>query len=71
MQMSTNSLPLERFDGMFEAIRLGEDIGKGFVIRSLQESTGLSDEELYHAYMQEKDPCFAIPSDIWEVNSTP
>ena len=65
MQAPNNPLPLERFDGMFEAIRLGDDIGKGFVVRSLQEATGLSDDEIYEVFMQEKDPCFAIPSDIW------
>ncbi len=67
MQAPSNPLPLERFDRTFEEIRLGTDIGKGVVIRSLQEATGLSDEEIYQAFMQEKDPCLAIPSDIWSV----
>jgi len=71
MQAPNNPLPLERFDEMFEAIRLGDDIGKDFVVRSLQEATGLSDEEIYQAYMQDKDPCFSIPSDIWSPNNTP
>jgi len=65
IQASKNSLLLDRFDTMLEAIRLGDDIGKGFVIYSLQEVTNLSDDEIYQAYMQEKDPCLAIPSDIW------
>lgn len=67
MQASINPLPLDRFDTMLEEIRLGTDIGKNYVIFSLQEATGLSDEEIYQAYMQEKDPCLAIPSDIWVV----
>lgn len=67
IQASKNPLLLDRFDTMLEAIRLGDDIGKGFVIHSLQEATNLSDDEIYQAYMQEKDPCLAIPSDIWVV----
>lgn len=67
MQASINPLPLDRFDTMLEEIRLGTDIGKNYLIFSLQEATGLSDEEIYQAYMQEKDPCLAIPSDIWVV----
>lgn len=67
MQEPNNPLPLDRFDKTFEEVRLGTEIGKSFVIRSLQEATGLSDEELYEAFMQEKDPCLAIPSDIWRV----
>lgn len=67
MQASINPLPLDRFDTMLEEIRLGTDIGRNYVIFSLQEATGLSDEEIYQAYMQEKDPCLAIPSDIWVI----
>lgn len=67
MQSPDNPLPLDRFDRTLEQIRLETDIGKVIVIRSLQEATGLSDEELYEAFMQEKDPCLAIPSDIWRV----
>lgn len=66
-QSPDNPLPLERFDRTFEQIRLGTDIGKGFVIRSLNEVTGLSDEEIYETYIQEKNPCFTIPADIWWV----
>jgi hypothetical protein len=65
MQSPDNSLPLERFDRTFEEVRLGTDIGKVLVIRSLQEATGMGTEELYEAFMQEKDPCLPIPSDIW------
>lgn len=66
MQSQDNLLPLDRFDRILEEVRLGTDIGKLIVVRSLQEATELSnDEELYQVYIQEKNPCFAIPSDIW------
>jgi hypothetical protein len=67
MQVSSNPLPLDRFDQTLEEVRLGTEIGKSFMIRPLQEATGMNDEELYEAFMQEKDPCLAIPSDIWHV----
>jgi hypothetical protein len=67
MQSPNNTLPLERFNRTFEQVRLGTDIGKLIIIHSLQEATGMTDDEIYETFMQEKDPCFAIPSDIWRV----
>jgi hypothetical protein len=67
-QSPENPLSLERFDRTFEDVLLGTDIGKLMVITSLQEATGLSNEELYQAFMQEKDACLAVPSDIWRPN---
>lgn len=66
-QSPDNLLLLDRFDRTLEEVRLGTEIGNVTVIHSLQEATGLSDEEIYEAFMQEKDPCLAIPSDIWRV----
>ncbi|MBN8579748.1 MAG: hypothetical protein J0L96_03685 [Anaerolineae bacterium] len=71
MQSPDNPLPLDRFDQTLEDVRISTEIGKLIVVRSFQEATGLSNEEIYQTFMHEKDPCFAIPSDIWMGNSTP
>jgi hypothetical protein len=66
-QSPDNPLPLDRFDRTLEEVRLGTDIGKVIVIRSLQDATGLDDTEIYDTFIQSEAPCFAIPSDIWSV----
>ena len=65
MQAPDNNLSLDRFDKILEDIRLGTDTGKLRVVHSLQDATGLDDTEIYNTFTQNKDACFAIPSDIW------
>jgi hypothetical protein len=65
MQSPDNGLPLDRFDKILEDIRLGTDTGKLRLVHSLQEATNLNDMEIYNIFIQDEEPCFAIPSDIW------
>lgn len=71
MQSPNNPLPLDRFDLILEDIRLQTETGKITVLHTIQKATGLNDEEIYNVFMQEKNPCFAISSDIWKPSSTP
>jgi len=67
MQAPDNNLPLDRFDKVLEDRRLGTDTGKLIVVHSLQYATGLDNTEIYNTFIQNNEPCFAIPSNIWSV----
>lgn len=67
MQAPDNNLPLDRFDKVLEDRRLGTETGKSIVVHSLQDATELDNTEIYNTFIQSKEACFAIPSDIWSV----
>ena len=68
LQASNTPLPLERFDGILEDIRLQTETGKTRGLHTIQEATGMNEKELYDLFVTEEDlTCFETPSNIWDV----
>jgi len=67
LQAPDGPLPLERFDAILEDIRLQTETGKTRGLHSIQDATGLDEEQFYDIFMQEDPICFDTPQDIWSI----
>ena len=68
LQAPNSPLPLERFDAILEDIRLQTETGKTRGLHSIQDASGLNEEEFHDLFIQEEELiCFDTPSSIWDV----